>query len=64
MLDILTNALSDAHECPFAPVTTMKVSAIQHGWFYLIFKQIIESINLPQSIWPEEPDMTKVLFKT
>ena len=52
MLDILTNALSDAYECPFALVTTMKVSAIQHGWFYLIFKQIIESINLPKACGP------------
>ena len=52
ILDILTNTLSDAHECPFAHVTIMKVSAIHHGWFYLILKQITRSINLSKVCGP------------
>ena len=29
-MDILSNALSDAHECPFDHVTTIKIFAIQN----------------------------------
>ena len=39
IIDILSNALSDAHECPFDHVTTIKIFAIQNIASKQIFAQ-------------------------
>ena len=34
IMDIILDALSGAHEYPFYHVITIKMSTIQHSWFY------------------------------